>query len=1148
MKFERLDLAPYGRFVDRRLAFSPSAALHVVLGRNEAGKTTTLEAISDFLFGVDPRTPYAFDCGYTALGVGGAVRFADGARLEARRRKGTKNTLVDAANKPVAEDRLLHALAGLGREAFEAEFGLSQRALREGGAQLLRAGGKLAETLAAGSALLGGLNSAQKRLSEEKDEIFTPDRRSANKPFYRAVDQYTAAARDVKATIVESDEWKAAEVALEQARLRGIDLKDQARALDAAVTRRKRALRVRGKLAALTEAAERLTALGPASGVAAAKLVEARQALAGAAEQRAALERLAGEDAEAARALADLRVDEGLVGQAKAVEALVRQIGAAENFARDLPHRLAEDDEARLQLEEIARKLGLAGAAELVARNPTDAELARARKLVDGSRRVEERRTEAEKGRRAAQEALAGFAGSRPDAADPAQLKRRLEGFEATLDEAKTLAKERAAVAREAQALAERAAGLDPPIADLDALARVALPDEAALVSRAEAERTAHEALRAAEAKLAEAVNAVAARQEALNRLEAVGGAATRADWEAARAQREAALDRLALALDGPTEARAERFETARALALAADATAERLIADASRAARLQSARDELARARAEAHGREALQAEAATASGREIEATGALWRASGVAPGPSARMASWRRAAAEVLRGRERLETRRAELGALAERVEAARGALAGWLVESGAAVGPATSFEETHRAGRDRLQTLEAEWRAAREAEIARAAAEKTLAGHVRALAEVEAAQAQLRQDWPAAMARLGLRPQAAPEEAEAALDAWAVVGVPREKLRSAAERIEKIRAGLTAFESEAAAVAAAAAPDLTGRPALQAAARLDERLAEARKAATERDRLTREAAARAARRAGIETVHAARAADLARLRETFAAADEAGLEAALGRAEMQAELEKTLAALRGDLLDLGEGFDEAHLRAEQAEFDPATLADEIAEAEAARTRLWDEFKTATEEETAAQAAIKALEAGRDAAGAARRLAEAAGEIAEAAECWLLRAAAVRLAARAIERHRAEAQDPLIARAGELFALATADSFAGLSVGYDKADQPILVTRRPKGETVEIDGLSEGARDQLFLSLRLALLERRAGEPLPFIGDDLLASFDDERTRHTLGLLAEFGQRRQTILFTHHARVAEIAAGLPAVEVIEM
>jgi chromosome segregation protein len=59
----------------------------------------------------------------------------------------------------------------------------------------------------------------------------------------------------------------------------------------------------------------------------------------------------------------------------------------------------------------------------------------------------------------------------------------------------------------------------------------------------------------------------------------------------------------------------------------------------------------------------------------------------------------------------------------------------------------------------------------------------------------------------------------------------------------------------------------------------------------------------------------------------------------------------------------------------------------------------------------------------------------------------------------------------------------------------------------------------------------------LRLALLERRTAEPLPFIADDLLASFDEPRTAQALDLLAAFGRDRQVILFTHHAHVADIA-----------
>jgi chromosome segregation protein len=47
-----------------------------------------------------------------------------------------------------------------------------------------------------------------------------------------------------------------------------------------------------------------------------------------------------------------------------------------------------------------------------------------------------------------------------------------------------------------------------------------------------------------------------------------------------------------------------------------------------------------------------------------------------------------------------------------------------------------------------------------------------------------------------------------------------------------------------------------------------------------------------------------------------------------------------------------------------------------------------------------------------------------------------------------------------------------------------------------PCLVGRRPNGETVRVAEMSTGARDQLYLALRLAYLEEYAtqAEPAPF------------------------------------------------------
>ena len=75
--------------------------------------------------------------------------------------------------------------------------------------------------------------------------------------------------------------------------------------------------------------------------------------------------------------------------------------------------------------------------------------------------------------------------------------------------------------------------------------------------------------------------------------------------------------------------------------------------------------------------------------------------------------------------------------------------------------------------------------------------------------------------------------------------------------------------------------------------------------------------------------------------------------------------------------------------------------------------------------------------------------------------------------------------------------------------------------------------------DGMSEGSRDQLFLALRLATLERRLEEmePLPLVVDDILVGFDDARALAALEVLAELSAATQVLLFTHHRRVVELA-----------
>jgi uncharacterized protein YhaN len=1145
MRIERLTLAPYGRFADRTLELKPGAPLHVVLGPNEAGKSTALSAIADLLYGFPARTEYGFRFDQTALRVGGAFRFVDGSLFEARRRKGRGNTLVDAEDKPTADAPLLAALAGVDRRAFETEFGLNAEALRTGGRALLAAGGALAETLAAGSANLSALVKLRDQLSAEAEGLFTP-RRSAGKAFYIALDAYETAERKLREAVVTADALQAADKNRLAAKAKEIELNAAFHEASQVLARLERAERTHRMLAKLSALASEAEGFGDLPEVDAGSLKSWSAALEADQISRAELQRLANDAAMEAAEIEALVIDEALLAKGPVIDGLNKTLSAVEKASQDLPRRVEARAQAIAQLDDIARRLGLADHFELLAAPPSDAELARAREAIASRQRAEEKLAEARGRAEAAAKArdlsLDHAASEAP--ADPEPLRRKLEPLGERLADAKLLRSDRAQIDLLARTLDDETARLDPPVADLEFLARTPLPDGAALARavRDEAERA--EARRAAEKRLAEVLREKQAALALVAKREAEAAGATRADWLSARERRERGLDRLGEALDGEAALRQDAFLDVRALTLAADAIGDNVVADSARATRLQTAREDLVVREGAVANAEAEIARLA-AAGEAAEADWlARWAPSGVAPKSREIMARWMERVQQLLARRAELAQRRVEAEALAARFEEARAALAQWFEALGLKAPP--SFELALREAREELSARQKAWQASRDAAIERANAERAARE-----AEAEAARraadlAEVVKAWPEAMAGLRLGGAASLVEAEAALTAWGAVALPRQNSARELRSIEGIERDLAEFNEGVGEIVSAVAPDLADLKPEEALARLTTRLGEARRAAAERGRLQKSAAQRAPRQRAEEAKRQASAAVLAAASKRLGAEDETALALALERCEARRALEIERGKLRQQLLEVADGLTEAALREEQAELNPAELAGEIELTRRQRAEWLQAIPEAARAARDAQAEYDTLAKGRDAAGAARERMEARGDLMDIAERWLLRQSAARLAARAIERHRKAAQDPLVKRAGELFHIASGGSFAGLATDYDDADRPMLSAQREAGERVKVDGLSEGARDQLFLSLRLALLERRAGEPLPFVGDDILASFDDKRTQLTLALLAEFGRTRQAILFTHHGHVAELAreAGADVVE----
>jgi uncharacterized protein YhaN len=166
----------------------------------------------------------------------------------------------------------------------------------------------------------------------------------------------------------------------------------------------------------------------------------------------------------------------------------------------------------------------------------------------------------------------------------------------------------------------------------------------------------------------------------------------------------------------------------------------------------------------------------------------------------------------------------------------------------------------------------------------------------------------------------------------------------------------------------------------------------------------------------------------------------------------------------------------------------------------------------------------------------------GAAQAQMEAESHLAHAKEL-ALRYVRLKLShailSRAIEHLRDRSQGPVLARASAIFQVLTLGSFTKLAVDLDEHDKPVIKGVRPGGAETSVTGMSDGTRDQLYLALRVASLERLAetGDPLPLVLDDVLVQFDEDRARAALGVLGALARSMQVLLFTHHEKTALLA-----------
>lgn len=1148
MKIRVLNLTAFGPFTEKELSFD-EVGLHIVYGPNEAGKSSALRGLKALLYGIDERTLDNFIHANDKLRIQGNLLTVDDRELDFIRRKGRKNTLLSPDGDALDEQALVPFLQGVTPELFESLFGIDHRALVQAGNEILEQKGEVGQALF--SAALGShaLHGVLKELDDSEKNLFLP---AGSKPLINAaIRTHTDLKSKIRKCSLSSREW-------DEHRRVFVRTTDELKRIQSElaekrteVNRLQRIQRVLPKLSRRRELLQELEVLGDVvvlpddfSGRCrtAINTLESAQTIVDKATPR--LEGLQ-------QQLRELSINQALMGQAETVEDLHTRLGGHRKAQQDRPHLDAEDKQLLADVESILKEnrpdLELRDVEQLrpvLARRQQIGDLggkaavlnARIEQAGSGLRETERRLKAARKERDEIGE-------SRPtDALHRAISAARKHGdLDASIQSAQSQI-----VSLQTECV-DDLSRLTLWAGELNEVTGLALPGRESLHQFEERFADLAKRMQRLEEKKNELTDALQDTSQRLEEIERVGDVPTEAALINARSERDTVWQLLRSQWVDGKDVSAETSEyqsegtlpdTFENRLSGADEVSDRLRREADRVHTLANLQARQSGAQQQVENI-SEQLEAANAEKAQLDVDWqAIWTPCQIEPRTPREMRTW-------LDGFEELRDQVGNINLLRQKVselERNRTTHIQRLNEQLAALGRAGSTSVELESVLLECEAFASQLDEAKRKHDLLSKEVKDRESEVESLNEEHRLAAEAleawKMQWATQMQGVGLRDDTQPSVVD---DFFENVRTLFSKLGDAEKlriRINAIDEDAAAFRSQVQAMVANIAPELGDVPADDVVVRLNALLSENRSRHTKRQQIE-EQIEQATQE--IQESNAAIQTMTDRLDALCVEAKcdgHAQLDAAERRSADYRRIKGAIESMEQEILDSGEGSTIAELEAQAEGVDPDSLPGCIAELNNA---IEDELEPRRIELAEAKGREeKELEL-MDGSDHAAELADQAQAVLAGIRSDAERYIQVKLAGKIlrdqIERYRQENQGPLVKRASEHFAALTLGSFDGLMTDFNDRDEPILAGIRPGGERVTVEGMSSGTRDQLYLALRLASLEKYmdSSEPMPFIVDDILVDFDDARSQAALNSLAELAEKTQVILFTHHSRVVE-------------
>ncbi|HEX8610081.1 MAG TPA: AAA family ATPase [Telluria sp.] len=1151
MRLRELHLTAFGPFTDRKLDFG-SAGQNVVFihGPNEAGKSSTLRAISDLRFGIPQLSRDNFVHEHRNMLLGGVLEDRNGKSYHILRRKGRTNTLQYADGSPVTPDVEALITCGLSKEDYEAMFGLDHDRLRNGGEALLAGHGEIGAALFEASAGVRSIPAVLERLDQSARTYFMPGARAKNGRINEALRNYGEHHAELKNAQIKPAWWAERFKEHQAAAKRLAELEVR---YDEANRRQLRLSELRGVAPLIRSQDAAADILSELDGVpllaenAATERAAAQAGLAAAFHNaqaaQDAVQRLSAQ-------LKALAPDQAALDAAARIERLAASAESFDSLRNAIAEASDQMAEARRLLDERAGAILPGAAAQAVlALAPAAAARARIDTVLGDFKEAQQRL------RQHLESALALEDEDEP-AADALPAPGLVSALHSVRDEARrkeVLLKRKEQLPADIRQL-EREIAADVVALGLPddlALARVrALLDSEIDAALSEFD-TADSELGALRKQHTQLKTEHAGAASKCAQLLAAGAVPTMTQVRAARGQRDGHWAQVREANAGGKPAPGALLDTVEADVRDADRLVDELARDTERATQLQGSQDELARLAqqlADIEHERTAHAERGAAALERWHATLAARGLPQLAPKAlrewQARLADAREQSANLQALIEELETARATERALVSDLSDAIAAV-------GVAAPPNGSLATLWSLVDEIEDDIERRQRALSTAAGKRIEREQQ---RRRFKAQLSTLEEQLAVAAAAVTSHvygaLHLDPQAGIAAAGARLVEFGHLTDAKAELDSASVRELRAQQAFDRLQGLGRELAEAMgdAPPANLRHYVE---QLQARLAQARRTDSEhalKQQALEEAQERWREQESLAQRHQAELERLCRAANVDAPE-------ALPAAEAQSQRKRGAQAeadrVRRDLATASSRpVDE--LRALLRDYDAERMNDEQSQVSAELATLEESLRNARQAEETARRALEAVDSADTAAAAREHMERDAAGVRLAIAPWMRSRLAHALLDEALKRFRERAQGPMLLAASRYFQQMTDGLFVRL-VSDDAGAKPVLLAQRDSGGQVRVEGLSEGTRDQLYLALRLAALELRrdAGYDLPVVLDDVLMTSDDGRAALALRAIADFARDHQVIVFTHHAHllgVAERSVPAPLLQVVSL